>query len=69
MAEANWRTPALTPEEKTARLVIERFGVRPPVDVRRIAAEYATIKELAFPVSCDASPSGSQAKVTGRGFC
>ena len=42
------------PEEKTARLILNRFGERPPVNVRRIADEYATIKELPFPVGCDA---------------
>src|SRR4051812_6101225 len=54
MAQENWRDPELTPEEKTARLILKRFGEHPPVDVRRIASEYATIKELAFPVGCDA---------------
>src|SRR3954470_4183523 len=54
MAQENRRAPEPTPEEKTARLLPRWFGARPPVDVRRIASEYATIKELAFPVSCDA---------------
>ena len=44
----------LSPEEKSARLVLSRFGERPPVNVRRIASEYASIKELDFPISCDA---------------
>ena len=34
--------------------MLSRFGGRPPVDVRRIAGEFASIKEIAFPVSCDA---------------
>src|SRR4051794_9187047 len=54
MAQENRRDPDLTPEEKAARLVLARSGERPPVNVRLIAAEFATVKEAAFTVSCDA---------------
>ena len=54
MAEADWKDPDLTPEEKIAGLILARHGERPPVNVRRIAAEYARIEEDAFTVACDA---------------
>lgn len=54
MAQGNWRDPELTPEEKVARLVLARAGEWPPVNVRRIAAEFATVEEAAFKASCDA---------------
>jgi hypothetical protein len=64
MAEANWKDPALTPEEKIATLILARLDARPPVKVRQIAAEFARIEEDAFTVACDAvtirDPEGSE---------
>src|SRR5437762_8281405 len=67
MAEANWQAPELTPEEKIADLILARYRESPPVDVPRIAAEYARIEEAAFTVSCDAvtirDPEGAERPV------
>ena len=67
MAEANWKDPELTPEEKIAGLILAGHNETPPVDVRRIAAEYARIEEDAFTVSCDAvtirDPEGAERPV------
>jgi len=64
MAEANWQDTELTSEEKIASLLLARHGESPPVNVRRIAVEYARIEEDAFTVSCDAvtirDPDGSE---------
>ena len=38
MAQDNWRSPELTPEEKTAQLILTRFEEKPPVNVRRRVA-------------------------------
>ena len=64
MAEANWKDPELTPEEKTATLILARLNASPPVNVRRIAARFARIEEDAFTVACDAvtirDPDGAE---------
>ena len=64
MAEANWKDPELTPEEKTATLILARLNATPPVNVHQIAARFARIEEDAFTVACDAvtirDPDGAE---------
>ena len=54
MAKADGQDNGLTREEKVANLILDRHGAWPPVNVRRIASEYARLEVCAFPVICDA---------------
>jgi len=69
MAEANWKDPELTPEEKIAGLILAGHNETPPVDVRRIAAEYARIEETRSPSLAMPSPSAIRKGPSVRCSC
>ncbi len=41
------------PEERLARRLVERFSLVPPIDIEALAATYAKVSSLAFPVDVD----------------
>lgn len=47
--------------ERIADLIVRRYGLTPPVDVRSLVNEYADLDELTWPFECDAMVHGLSA--------
>lgn len=43
----------MTPEERAAALLVERYDLRPPVDVHAVAERLADVEECDWPFDCD----------------
>lgn len=50
--------PSRDPATRCAATVVDRFALRPPVDVRALSQNYCDIEEAAWPYECDAITVG-----------
>lgn len=54
MASEDWPSAReLAPEQQLAAVLVDRYGLAPPVDVVGLAQQFAELEEDDFPVRCD----------------